>query len=157
MDEQPLIPAFKIKPHNDRSRIGVVSLLYHQQPGVEPTSIDSRFSRWLESTEQPYLRKIVIKEEWSSLDLGWIGDKVGMLLVKNEEGHFQIQPTDEQRQEMMARIVDITLVYHNVIIPEPFAFIPPLESAQFAPYAAQNLRLRCRQGQAKITLAVMPY
>lgn len=154
MSEQ--VPAFKIKPHDDKARIGVVSLLYHQQPGVDPISIDSRFSRWLESTEQPYLRKITIKEEWTPLDLGWIGDKVGMLLIKNEEGHFQIQPTEEQRQEVMARIVELAVESAAGII-VLWGLVRPLESIQFEPSNAQYLRLRCRKGQAKITLAVMPY
>src|SRR6185312_8298003 len=99
------LPSPKLKPTN-RARLGLVCTVYHQQPGNEPISAESRFSRWLESEEQPYLRKLVIGEEWTLLDCGWLED-VGMLLLRNEEGKFQVQPTEAERAEVMSRVVEV--------------------------------------------------
>lgn len=155
MNEQHT-PAFKVQPHIQKARIGVVSLVYHQQTGSEPVSVESRFSRWLESDEQPYLRKLTIKEEWTALDGGWLKE-VGEVFLRNDEGKFQVQPTDEERAAVMARVVEIAVV-EPVVKQRLFVFgrIRPLESLQFEPHDLTSLRLRCVSGTARCTLALFP-
>src|SRR3990167_2766898 len=55
------------------ARIVVVENVYYQKTG-EPnaTATESRFSHWLVTDEQPYIRKIKVGEEWMPIDRGWI-------------------------------------------------------------------------------------
>lgn len=129
--------------------MGVVCTVYHQQPGSEPVSVDSRFSRWLDTDEQPYLRKLTLAEEWVPLDKGWL-EVAGMLVIRNDEAKDQTRIHNP--------VIEVAIVKDNEggnwIV--PFAFVRPSESAQFEPVCLDNFRLRCLKGQAKCTLALIP-
>lgn len=138
------------------ARVGVVSTIYHQQPDAEPIAVEARFSRWLESGEQPYLRKLTIGEKWTPLDLGWL-QGAGRVFLKNEEGRFAAQPTQEEREATMARIVELAVV-EPVAGNRHFSWgrVRPGESLCFEPTNPASLRLRCQRGQARITLLIVP-
>lgn len=125
-----------------KSRMGVVSLLYHHQPGSQPIAVENRFSRWLGTDEQPYLRKLTLTKEWVPLDKGWL-DVAGMLMIRNEE--------DKEGTE---KIIEVALNAEPMTY--GFAKVRPKESAQFEPDNLHSLRLRCLAGPAKCTLALIP-
>jgi hypothetical protein len=116
-----------------------------------------RFSRDLSSDEQPYERRTVVGESWTAVDCGWI-DRCGMLMLRNEEGHFSVNPTPEQRAEVMRRVVEITFgtVLTTGVPSRECLLIPPKETCRFYPSDVKSLHLRCRAGKAQITLYLLP-
>lgn len=143
-------------PSSHGARIGVVSTIYHQQPDAEPIAVEARFSRWLESSEQPYLRKLTIGEKWTPLDLGWL-QGAGRIFLKNEEGRFAVQPTQEEREATMSRIVELAVV-EPITGNRHFSWgkVRPGESLCFEPTDPTSVRLRCQRGQARVTLLIVP-
>jgi hypothetical protein len=136
-----------------KSRLSVVEMVYHQPFGGPPTTALSdgiRFTRELESNEQPYERHKVAKEEWQQLDCGWI-EQCGMLLIKNDEGQFFVNPTKEDRTTVSEKVIDVTYDALN-----PHYYILPGESMRVCPVNAGDLRIRCRKGTAKYTIYMVP-
>ena len=157
----------------DKSRLGVVLSVYHQQTDVQPVVVTARFSRWLTSSEQPYIRRLTLTTAWQALDSGWLEGKVGMLVIRNEEGAFAVQPTPEERQEMAMRIIEVGLLLPSATVqlaplrtmrdpplpplqPLPCWIIQPKESLQAQPANAALLHLRCQSGSARCTLYLLP-
>jgi hypothetical protein len=154
-----------------KSRIGVVESVYCQQPGDNPISAESRFSRWLNTDEQPYSRKIKVTEEWQPLDWGWL-KKASMLVVVNEEGRFlQVQPTPQERCDAISKVVEIGIAVclDGGTLNIPFAEILPRESSRFSPcksieaglvlccrHGEASLVLRCRHGEARCSIMLFP-
>jgi len=131
----------------------VVDNVYHQVPDGPPSTVGgdaSRFSRELDSDEQVYERHKVAKNEWEPLDCGWI-DKCGMLVVRNDEGHFAVNPTEEQRKEVYRRIVEVSFDGVKSRIQ-----VPPQETCRFYPTDVKSIFLRCREGNARYTLCLVP-
>ena len=103
-----------------------------------------------------------IGEAWVPIETGWLDGQCSMLHIENKEGRFtQVQPTEEQRAEAMARVVEIgTLIDMSPIgqgqVLGAEILVRPLESCRFEPTSVSSLRLRCCQGQAKVTITVFP-
>lgn len=137
------------------ARLTVVDVVYHQGLGDQPTSVESRFGRWLNTDEQPYHRKIKVTTDWMPLDLGWLGTQISMLVLMNEEGrHFQVYPTPKERALIEERIVEIGIEVHDHV--EECWLIPPGESIRAQPVAPDRLRVRCRRGEARCVLTLFP-
>lgn len=150
--EQDGEPAPMVNP-SQSSRLVVVESVYHQPADGPPTTATGdivRFGRDLASDEQPYERHKVVKESWEPLDCGWI-DRCGMLLLRNDEGHFAINPTPEQREAAMRRVIELSFDGEHSAIS-----VPPRESCRFYPADAGNIRLRCREGSARYTVHLTP-
>ncbi len=155
-----------------KSRLAIVETIYHQAPGESPTSLPPlRSSWWLQSDEQPYLRELTVGEEWTKLDTGWIGEQVGLLVIRNKEGLFtQVKPTEQERREAEAKIIEIGYQQpdpgeqrnmfsppkHSIVI--PIAEIDPGRDIRLTPCISliPGLRIRCRTGKAKLSLGVFP-
>jgi hypothetical protein len=84
------------------STLTVVDIIYYQPVNDSPITVlgdATRFSRKLDSNEDPYERRKVATEDWKPLDFGWI-DKGGMLVIRNNEGLFSSNPTKEQKERV---------------------------------------------------------
>jgi len=129
-------------------QITVVEGVYHMGVDVPTSGVDNRFSRQVESDEQPYSRRYTIGDNWTNLDFGWI-ERPGMLVISNEEGKFlQRNPTDEEKKDIAGRIVEIAGTPPWLILPgESFRGVP----------AATPVQVICRKGSAKIVVTVMPW
>lgn len=144
----------------NRCRFGAVTTLFHQQPRTPAFTVDVRFTRFLDSDEQPYQRRLTLTESWVPLDLGsWIDpEKVAVLIIKNEEGRHLTIPTEEEKKDMAERRVFIGRPFGN----DPKGFIDihwqirPDECFQGEPYNAQGLYLRAARGKVRCTLTVIP-
>jgi hypothetical protein len=135
------------------SRLTVVENLYHQPTEGFPAMAfgdASRFSRELQSDEQPYERHRVAKETWEPLDCGWI-ERCGMLMVRNDEGHFSVNPTQEQRAKVARRVLVVSFGESEDAI-----LLPPLETCRFYPADVKQMQIRCREGTARYTLYLIP-
>lgn len=112
----------KQKPQPDR--ITVVESVYHQRFTKQPTGVESRFSRNLDTREQPYTRQLTATKDWQPLDCGWL-KSVGMLVISN----------DGSENDLLVgygRGHDVNWI------------IPPGESMRGYPFDASSLRVCCQ-------------
>ena len=71
------------KPVEIKSRLVVVEQVVWQAPNEQPAPCESRFSRWLESSDQAYgPRTLSVGVEWQKLDTGWVS-VAGMMVLAN--------------------------------------------------------------------------
>lgn len=141
-----------------KDRITVVDMLYHQRVDKKIRLIESRFSRELEISKQPYEREFEATEEWQPLDCGWLEGKVGMLAITNDEGRFlEVIPTEEEREAVALKVLEIAYDPGdpNHHIPGSW-LVPPGESMRGSPSHAESLEIRCQSGTAKFTLHLLP-
>lgn len=143
-----------------KSRLTVVESLYHQSFGEEPVRVDSRFSRELESDEQPYSRRLKATEGWQPLDCGWVKDP-GMVCVTNEEGkHFQVNPTKEEKEALARKVLEI-LISPGQLNRESMGWeslgwlIPPGESFRGCP-PSHKIWIRSQSGVTRFSVFTIP-
>jgi hypothetical protein len=134
--------------------MSVVDMTYFQPVDGSPTTAFEegvRFTREIESDEQPYTRRKVATEEWQALDHGWV-EKCGMMLVRNNEGRFYaVNPTPEQRAEADKRVIEISFNGVDVHL-----VVRPTEVIRFSPVDVRQIKLRCRHDTAKYELYLIP-
>lgn len=137
-----------------RDRMTVVEKVYHQPKDGEASCFETVFEQFLDSDESPYSRRTKVSEEWQELKYGWLTDDerpVGMVCVRNEEGRYlQRNPSDEERQVMSAKVLEIgthDLAIHQVL---------PGQTARFTPVPEVPLYIRCRDGECSYTLFAVP-
>lgn len=145
---------------NPKNRITVVESIYHTEFGQNPSMIDARYSRELDSDEQLYQRRLTATEEWSRLDTGWI-EEAGLMVIKNLTGEFlQISPSEEEKEETKKKILELSyLVGAN-----PFDslseglnwLIPPKETMKAVPSSVKTLFIRSQFGEIKYNLYLFP-
>lgn len=132
-----------------------VGMLYHREsPSEEATSNEIRFNRNLNIQEQPYERKkLKVGEEWRPIDYGFLNDvPLSMILIKNEEGKgFQILPTEEEKAETLAKVLEVGYEGWD----KGFQ-IPVGESHPFTPSDFKALRIRSLSGITRYSIAVIP-
>ena len=57
-----------------KSRVTLVTKLYHQGPADDATMQECGWDSELESDEQVYIRRLLVTYEWKKLDTGWVHD-----------------------------------------------------------------------------------
>jgi hypothetical protein len=154
------------EPPKPRGRLVVVESVYHQRTGEQPIQVrPSRFERDLATAEQPYIREFRAEADWKPLETGWL-DRAGHLALHNLEGSGLTSiPTPEERQGILARIVELGVLAEKdsgrrtqwsppaeVV---PFAAVRPGESCRLEPVNLSRLRVRCRPG-ARCVLTLLP-
>ena len=148
-------------PTKVKSRLTVVGRVYHQQYGKSPSEIESRFDRELESREQVYTRCLEATEGWQRLDCGWLG-RVGMLVIRNEEGKLQGQnPTDAELERAARKVLEVTysrgpLKGNRNDTNRLCWLIMPGESMRALPTHPTKLYVRCQSGTAEYTVFLVP-
>lgn len=129
-----------------KSRIVVIEKVYHQPPDGEATGVDRAYTRWVDSTEEPYGRKLTINpENWKKLDHGWVKGPC-MVSIFNEEGrNRQTIPTPEELQETAGKIIEIGIMPKdgNGFYLDPFIIVRPGESCRFETPDISDLWIRC--------------
>lgn len=147
------------------SRMTVVETLYHAPPHEQPVGTEHRFGRLLATDEQPFVRKFTVTEKWAWLPCGWFveGDGlVGMLHITNDEGKDRtVNPTERERAESEGKVIELAVCDPAACENQthgytPFALVRPRESCRFEPCGISRIALRCRGGETKATLTLIP-
>lgn len=148
-------------------RMTVVQTVYFQADGQEPSSVDSRYNRDIVQDEHPYHRQSRVGEEWKLLDCGWI-ERACCLVIKNEPTKFHVQPTPEERAEATARVlevairVDVSPKNRDMHTPRTqpvmavWSLVHPGESLRVCPSSLKDLWVRCRSGECRFSVYLMP-
>lgn len=146
----------EVQPPALKSRLTVICTVYHQPLAEGAASAESHFARWLETDEQPCIRRLKATPEWQPIEGLWLTES-GMLCLTNDEGRFpQVQPTDEERRAAATKVLEVGVLMESGVPVTLFARILPGESARFQPHDLTALRIRCRAGVAKYTASVFP-
>lgn len=157
-----------------KPRLVVAQNVYHQIPGEQAYSTESRYSRWLSSDEQVYVRKIKVPADWVRLESGWVESPCALVISNDETAYKDVQPTEEQKAEVAGRVVELAvLVTNNPEGPRSmwsppsdkgaqeslavrFAVLRPGESMRFEPQPGAVYVARCLGASAKCQLVAVP-
>ena len=150
-------PLFAANPET-RGRLTVTEMVYHQVPGEQPTIWETQYVRSVDREAQPYLRRCKATEEWQPLDLGWSTewpDGASLLTLRNEEGKFAVNPTDEERAESEAKVIELAAIAGGQLV-GVILIRPNSQDMRLEPTNLRSLRIRCRSGTARYTMCLFP-
>lgn len=138
------------------TRITVVEQVAYQQEGESPTSIESHFSRWLESTEQPYQRRLTVGPDWLPLDRGWLHQYPRVLFLLRNDGGPPVQRvlSIEETRRRDELTVEIGACFDSEKI--PVVQVRSGESCRFELGRSASLYLRCPTGESRILITLFP-
>jgi hypothetical protein len=152
IDPSKVKPVSKVPPKPPPPRLTITESVYHQVPGDNPIHIPAGFSVNLTTDEQPFIRKLKVGESWQGLPECWLTE-CSQIIIVNELPHFATNPTLEQKQELAAKIVEISFLAKNT---DGLWLVPPGQSFRGLPSNLQALRFRCKQGETRCTVAIFP-
>lgn len=145
-------PIFEAQPEVN-GRLTVTGVTYHQAPGEQPTSWETQWVCTTHPEGQPYQRRCKATEEWQPLDLGW-SEEVSLLAIRNEEGKFWVNPTEQERAEMEAKVIELAVMAGGQLV--TMGLVRPGRSGQIEPSNLGSWRIRCLSGYARYTLCLFP-
>lgn len=138
-----------------QGRFTVTEVMTYLAPDqTQPTVAESRFGGLATSDERAYQRTVKVGEEWQALDLGWVKEcGCSQLLIENATPQWTVMPTDKQRGEADAKVIEIK----GASSAEAEWEILPGQSHRGRPaLGAHALLLRCRAGTASVRLTACP-
>lgn len=134
-----------------KGRLTVIEQIYHQQADSDPTNLEERYSRILESEEEPYKKKLTINQDWIILNAPGL-ESTSLVIIRNLEGRYRTTIPDQVEIELVKeRVLEV-----GFLVTSPHIIIPPTESARFCPSNLEKLYIRCRKGSCKISILVVP-
>ena len=139
---------------NTRIRMTVAGHIYFQIPKTDAVHIPLAFDRGVLEPEQPYSRspRTGIGPEWTQLDLGWLSDCVGMVIIQNLE-----KPNQSGYPQEDDKVLELGYWwYRDVDEDKPHFKIHPGESQPITPSHPAYLYLRCKNGPALYSITVLP-
>lgn len=83
MDDKYVAEPIKDKPKQAVGRLTVAGGVYHQLDGLDALLIGKPYQRLLTVNEDVYTRRIKVDKEWQDLDLAWVTDNLGMIVIDN--------------------------------------------------------------------------
>lgn len=75
-----------VKPSNSQvDHFGVLETVYYRSPNMSPIGFETKYTRIVETDEQPYDRiiKTIKDDRWTRLNTGWLEDNVSQLVIQN--------------------------------------------------------------------------
>ncbi len=133
----------------DKDRLSGRFFLHHQHCCVDPVTVEQSFSRILETTEQPFVRRIEVGEIWKSVSAAWL-EQVSFVVIQNPLKKYATQQTDEQKALDQAKIVEFSNGGSDPWLIRPNSFFIG------EPSSLQSLQVRCQQGTTEIVFSAIP-
>lgn len=149
-----------------KRRLVVVEYMTHQSASGESSTGDTRFSRQLETDEQPFERRFEVRHLFSPIPMGWLEDAakagpLGMLSLQNlhheKDAILEIgilvtipQEPEGERSMFSAQKLEPVLVL--------FAILSPGESLRLQPINLHAYRIRAtsEEGLVRCSLKLIP-
>lgn len=154
----PVTPEEGLPPLNpnpqELSRLTVVLNIHHEQAQDQPRSLSLPYAELLQTQHESYSRRCKASSEWTSVDLGWVpAEDVGFIVIEHLEGkRFTTHPTEAEKAIVAGRILEIAYATSlNDTWP-----VPPRLPFFAATERAQDLRIRCRSGEAHYRIHIIP-
>lgn len=139
------------EPQNDRTTM--VLQTYFEQHGETPSQYTFRNATSAPPAgEDPWTRRINVGEEWALPDLGWLSEKVSLLIFENLAGKGRAsQPTAEEREAIAKQDIEVSFGAGL-----PACVIRPGKFILFEPVDAEAVRVRSLGGTVKMLLVALP-
>lgn len=124
--------------------------LYFEKRDEEPIQSNSVFDVLLTRTEEgAYRRKLVVGQEWKSIDLGWV-ENVSHVLINNIGRTFSVNPEQEVLEKEKQK---------SIIVRQDeteFALIPNKQFLLIKPIDVSKIQMKCSVEETKIELLIIP-
>ena len=135
-----------------KDRLNVVFNASHEHFGDQPFGINLIFSKFLESNEQVYTRRVEATEEWQPIDMGWMEDVgASMVVIENLEGKgLVVNPTKKQQEDINSRVLEVSYNQNSKESDE----VPP--TGFCVRFPSSPLYIRCRGGTAWYRVTCIP-
>lgn len=159
-------------PQDARARMVTRLMVYHQDNDSQPVGFERQGVIYLDSHEQPYVRKLVAGKDWAPIDLAWLGQTpIARILLTNEEGKFLVRPTPEEKKLVEASNLLLGVMEGAGTGPKekrtmhdppvriiPFAKIRPQDCMFYQPVTPDGFKLMVRATveKLKFTLVAIP-
>jgi hypothetical protein len=140
------------------ARMTVRDMVYHQNPGDQPTLAETAFTVDLTTQEQPYRRPQVATQRWSPVDFGYLTE-ASHVVIENREGRFtQRVPTPEQREAAEAKVLEIAFFAGIDMHERPAAciLVPPRQSIRVVFAKLGLVKIRSQYGDARYFVCAFP-
>lgn len=149
------------------ARVTVVEKVFYECEGQSPASIDHSYDRTLASVEQPVTRVLVVGEQWQVLNPLWLPPQgVGLLMLYNHP------PGATDPAEMVAgHVVEVAFISPAAQpsksrtmwdpplekqVPPAQLIVHPGRDMRVEPIDVSMIRIRCRRGETRCTLTMLP-
>lgn len=155
-DESKARPMKGFRPP-EGSRLTLILTAHHSRNGSQPTTTDVRYGKTLTEDEDTYRRDIKVSEDWTNLDMGWIGNP-SFLILQNLAGEgLATIPTPEKRRDIDSKIIEVGINtdYENSPVISMISILPR-EIAAFTPSNSNNIYVRCINGETKLRVNTFP-
>ena len=161
----------KFSPQDARARMVTRLMVYHQDNDSQPVGFERQGVIYLESHEQPYVRKLTAGPDWTALDLAWLKEMpIARLMFTNEEGKFLVRPTPEEKKivdgsnlllgmmEGAGSIQGKRTMHDPPVRVIPFGKVRPQDTMFYQPIMADGFKLMVRATvpKLKFTLVAIP-
>lgn len=132
-------------------RMTIVLNIYHQHPGEDANHVSNVESRLLNNACEIYSRRIEVMPEWKTIDLGWVGNMAGMIVIQNiEDKDLTKLPSPEEKELIQSKT--ILLSYDRVK-----SFEIKVGSCHYCtPTHLEDLFISCPTGKALARITVIP-
>lgn len=149
------------QPPKLKTRLLVVDNVYFQSPDEQPTHQPFRWGRDVDPDLSPYgPKKVVLSQEWTPIDSGWLEDKEGLVVIENLVEKRQTIPSPEEKAELLSKVIEIGIrLVTGSEGSSAFSlfYINPGESFKASPTVGlRDYRLRCVAGTAKASITIYP-
>lgn len=167
------------------SRMTINDSVYFQDASGQPISVGEPFAVAITKDEQPWVRKFKAVADWTLLDIGWIEESSCMVLANDEGKRLQTIPTADQWADIQSRIVQVAILSEKQLAaampkqedkkkrtmwdpprqtskaeidlePEPVYRCSPGRTIRIEPEGLGRLYIRCLNGEARVTLTLIP-
>lgn len=129
-------------------RLTMVIQLSHESFQEAATQLSLVGSANLSSKEQVYKRTFTVGQEPKPLDIGWLSEEAGYVIIENLEGTgLKTNPTKEESQAIAQRI----LILNDDWEVDPGLFFIGKHRSNSIPTT-----IRCQSGSARCRITVVP-
>lgn len=137
--------------------VSIKELVYHRTPNGQTLPIESIFNTPLEVEEATYSRPGgKVGEEWTPIDLGWVGENAGMIVIQNLSGkNLQRQPTKEEKAEIDKKVIEVGISFGKEV-PDRFTLVLPKQNFRWNLIPELTYSLRSQSGRIDFNLYVIP-
>jgi hypothetical protein len=145
-----LIPNNGVLENTDRMTL--ITKVHFEHAGEVPVTVENATNFFLTTQEQPYIRRLRVTEEFTSVDVSWLEDNVGLLAFDNRTGVVQrVNPTEEEKAILRKKTLLVCFgeCEEGILVPAGMA-------QSILPVDCKVIRIRSMHGILDVNLYAFP-
>tara|TARA_R110002020_G_scaffold376130_3_gene587315 strand:+ start:33733 stop:34227 length:495 start_codon:yes stop_codon:yes gene_type:complete len=146
----------QLKPADPKSHLTIIEQVYFQMPYEEPEGVETRFTKFVESEEEPYNKRKLVKDtKWETCPSEVSGSAT--VVIRHLGKRFQTNPTEEQKTEADNSILRVVLSPSPLLVDTmPSILVRPESSCRFEVEDTSFIYMKCLQGKARTRIYIFP-